>query len=219
MLKLYGFHVSNYFNMVKLALLEKGFEFEEIRTYPSQEPQFLNISPMGKIPCLEAREGFLTETSAILEFLEDITPETPLLPVDAFARAKVRELMKVCELYIELPARRLYSGVFFGGNNSQQTIDEVRPQVERGLQALAKLATFQPYLAGAEFSYADIVAYHTFVAVEKTMQVVYGWSVLDALPGLRAWFDTVARRPIVAELDRTIVDERQSFFNKATGGE
>lgn len=215
MLKLYGFHVSNYFNMVKLALLEKGFEFEEVRTYPSQEPQFLEMSPMGKIPCLEAREGFLTETSAILEFLEDITPELPLMPVDPFARAKARELMKVCELYIELPARRLYSGVFYGGNNSQQTIDEVRPLVERGLKALSRLARFQPYLAGAEFSYADIVAYHTFGAVEKTMQVVYGWSVIDEVPGLEQWRATVANRPIVSHLDKTISAERESFFNKS----
>jgi glutathione S-transferase len=217
MLKLYGFHVSNYFNMVKLALLEKGFEFEEVRTYPSQEPQFLEMSPMGKIPCLEAREGFLTETSAILEFLEDITPELPLMPVDPFARAKARELMKVCELYIELPARRLYSGVFFGGNNSQQTIDEVRPLVERGLKALSRLARFQPYLAGAEFSYADIVAYHTFGAVEKTMQVVYGWSVMGEVAGLADWYKTVANRPIVHQLDSTIADERQSFFSKQSG--
>ncbi|WP_461521759.1 glutathione S-transferase family protein [Porticoccus sp.] len=217
MLKLYGFHVSNYFNMVKLALLEKGFEFEEIRTYPSQEPQFLNMSPMGKVPCLEAREGCLTETSVILEFLEDVIPEVPLLPADPFARAKVRELMKVCELYIELPSRRLYNGVFYGGNNSQQTIDEVRPQVERGLKALAKLAHFNPYLAGKDFSYADIVAYHTFGAVERTMQVVYGWNVMDEVPGLRGWRETVASRPIVHQLDSTIADERQSFFSKQSG--
>jgi len=217
MLKLYGFHVSNYFNMVKLALLEKGFEFEEVHTYPSREPQFLATSPMGKIPCLEAREGFLSETSAILEFLEDIIPEVPLLPVDPFARAKVRELMKVCELYIELPARRLYTGVFFGGNNAQQTIDEVRPEVERGLSALARLARFNPYLAGEDFSYADIVAYHTFSAVEKTMQVVYGWSVLDEIPELRQWRDTVSQRPIVADLDKTIATERDAFFSQQRG--
>jgi len=217
MLKLYGFHVSNYFNMVKLALLEKGFEFEEIRTYPSQEPQFLTISPMGKVPCLEAREGFISETSAILEFLEDITPETPLLPADPFARAKARELMKVCELYIELPARRLYNGVFFGGSNSQHTVDSVRPQVEKGMRALGRLVQFNPYLAGSDFTYADIVAYHTFGAVEKTMQVVYGWSVMAEVAGLANWYKTVASRPIVHQLDSTIADERQSFFSNQSG--
>ncbi|WP_461482611.1 glutathione S-transferase family protein [Porticoccus sp.] len=212
MLKLYGFHVSNYFNMVKLALLEKGFEFEEVRTYPSQEPQFLAMSPMGKIPCLEAREGFLTETAAILEFLEDVTPEVPLLPADPFARAKVRELMRVCELYIELPARRLYSG-----NNTQQTIDEVKPLVERGLKALGRLAQFGPYLAGRDFSYADIVAYHSFGAVARTMRMVYGWEVMDEVAGLADWYKAVANRPIVHQLDSTIADERQSFFSKQSG--
>ena len=217
MLKLYGFHVSNYFNMVKLALLEKGFEFEEIRTYPSQEPQFLTISPMGKVPCLEAREGFISETSTILEFLEDVNPEVPLMPADPFARAKARELMKVCELYIELPARRLYNGVFFGGSNSQRTVDSVRPQVEKGMRALERLVQLSPYLAGSDFTYADIVAYHTIGPVEKTMQVVYGWSVLGAVSGLQQWYDTVASRPIVAELDRSILNERETFFNQQSG--
>ena len=53
MLKLYGFPVSNYFNMVKIALLEKQIEFEEVLVYPNQEHDYLSKSPMGKVPCIE----------------------------------------------------------------------------------------------------------------------------------------------------------------------
>ncbi|MGA9094126.1 MAG: glutathione S-transferase N-terminal domain-containing protein, partial [Pseudomonas alloputida] len=47
MLKLYGFSVSNYYNMVKLALLEKGLPFEEVTFYGGQAPQALEVSPRG----------------------------------------------------------------------------------------------------------------------------------------------------------------------------
>ena len=68
MLKLYGFAVSNYYNMVKLALLEKGLPFEEVRFYPTQSPESLAISPRGKVPVLEVKQGFINETSVILAF-------------------------------------------------------------------------------------------------------------------------------------------------------
>lgn len=73
MLKLYGLQASNYYKMAKLALLEKGFEFDDVQTSPNQEQSFLSMSPMGKVPCLEAREGFLSETMAIMEFLKTLT--------------------------------------------------------------------------------------------------------------------------------------------------
>jgi len=52
MIKLYGFPISNYYNMVKMALLEKGMEFEEVIVKPSQEDIFLVKSPMGKVQCI-----------------------------------------------------------------------------------------------------------------------------------------------------------------------
>ena len=111
MYKLYGFPISNYYNMVKLALLEKGLEFEEVMTRPNQEATYLAKSPMGKIPCLEVGEGPISETNVILDYLEDISGGTPLHPADPFQKAKVRELMKSTELYLELVARRLLGGV------------------------------------------------------------------------------------------------------------
>jgi len=66
MLKLHGFSISNYYNMAKIALLEKGIEFEEVDTQPSQENDYLSMSPMGKVPCLETDHGCITEVDAIL---------------------------------------------------------------------------------------------------------------------------------------------------------
>jgi glutathione S-transferase len=161
MLKLYGFPVSNYYNMVKLALLEKGFEFEEVIMRPSQESDYLAKSPMGKVPCLEAAEGFLSETNVILDFLEDISPGVPFYPENHFARAKVRELMKSIELYLELVARQLYRGVFFGETLSEELKNKVKPELEKGLTALKRLLVFSPYAAGDNLTYADLMLYYT----------------------------------------------------------
>ena len=201
MLKLYGLETSNYYKMAKLALLEKGFEFNAIPVSPSQEQSFLSMSPMGKVPCLEAREGFLSETMAIMEFLEDINPEVPLFPEGSFERAKVRELMRVCELYIEVPASRLNTMANSPGANKEQVINQVRPEITKGLVALARLAKFEPYLAGHLFTYADIVAYHTFSFAEKVMNNVCGWDVMSEVGGLIEWQNTVASRPIVHNMD------------------
>lgn len=201
MLKLYGLETSNYYKMAKLALLEKGFEFNAIPVSPSQEQSFLSMSPMGKVPCLEAREGFLSETMAIMEFLEDINPEVPLFPEGSFERAKVRELMRVCELYIEVPASRLNTMANSPRANKEQVIKQLRPEITKGLAALARLAKFEPYLAGHMFTYADIVAYHTFSFTEKVMKNVCGWDVMSKVEGLVEWQNTVASRPIVHNMD------------------
>ncbi|MBM4206067.1 MAG: glutathione S-transferase family protein [Gammaproteobacteria bacterium] len=104
MLKLHGAPPSNYYNMVKIALLEKQLPFEEVMQPPTQDEPYLAKSPMGKIPTLETDRGFLTETHAILDYLEDAYPSPAFRPADTFARAKVRELTQATELYIELVA-------------------------------------------------------------------------------------------------------------------
>ncbi|MDZ7683926.1 MAG: glutathione S-transferase N-terminal domain-containing protein [Gammaproteobacteria bacterium] len=58
MIKLYGFPISNYFNIVKIALIEKGVDFEFVDTRPSQDDDYLAKSPMGKVPCIETEDGF-----------------------------------------------------------------------------------------------------------------------------------------------------------------
>ena len=59
MLKLHGFPSSNYYNVAKLALLEKGIEFEEILCFvgagEEYNPEYLDKSPMGKVPALETQ--------------------------------------------------------------------------------------------------------------------------------------------------------------------
>ena len=80
MLKLYGFPVSNYSNMVQLALMEKGIYYEYVLTYPEPTDSFLAKSASGKVPCLATPPGFISATIGLLDYLEGLCAVKELLP-------------------------------------------------------------------------------------------------------------------------------------------
>ena len=213
MFKLYGFPISNYYNMVKLALLEKGLEFEEVITRPSQEDDYLARSPMGKIPCLEVDEGPLIETGVILDFLEDVSSDISFYPADPYQRAKVKELMKSTELYLELVARRLLGGVFFGETLSEELKSEVTDQLDKGTKALNKLLKFAPYAAGQDLTYADIVLYYTVTLGNTLTQQGLGVNLEDKMPGLTTWLELMGQNTLVQKVN---ADRDEAF--KAMAG-
>src|SRR5690606_13315971 len=65
MLKLYGFPLSNYYNRVKIALLEKNVPFEEVLAVPGKDEVVRTHSPARKIPFIEVEGEFLAESTAI----------------------------------------------------------------------------------------------------------------------------------------------------------
>jgi len=165
---------------------------------------------MGKVPCIETDQGFLSETSAIFDCIEEIKPSPALLPSDPFAAAKVREIMKVLELYIELQGRRHYAEIFFGEKRNETAVVEAKPVLEKGLNALTALATFDPYICG-EFSYADIMAAQTFVYAAPVCQAVYGWDIMTEVPGLQATIDETNARSVGAKVSAEQQEALKAF--------
>ena len=157
MLKLHGFAVSNYYNMVKLALLEKGLPFEEVPFFGGQTPQALAVSPRGKVPVLQTEHGFISETGVILDYIEQTQPGKALLPPDAFGQAKVRELLREIELYIELPARTCYAEAFFGAAVEPLIKERARADLLAGFATLKRNGEFAPYVAGEQLTIADLM--------------------------------------------------------------
>lgn len=201
MLKVHGFAVSNYHNMVRMALMEKGAAFDVVDAFPAQDEVFLARSPMGKVPVLETPDGFIAETSVILEYIEELVPGPRLLPADPFARARVREAMKMIELYIELPARRLFPGVLMGGSNPEQTVQEVDPVLRRGVAALARVLDCRSFVMGEALTLADIVAVFTFPIAAMVTRKVYGRDLLESFPELASVLAALSERPTVKLLD------------------
>ncbi len=196
MLKLYGAPLSNYYNMVKCALLEKNIAYDAVLAPPSQDDAYLAKSKMGKIPCIETEKGFLAETHAILDYLEETQPKPALLPADPFARAKVRELVQSLELYIELVARRGF-GALRGMEVAADVKEGIKKDLTKGAVALAKLTVFKPWIAGEQFTYADLFGYWTFSLATLSAKANADMDLLAQIPGAAAWYEKVGARESV----------------------
>jgi len=198
MLTLHGSSISNYYNKVKLALLEKGVPFEEVpaATHSSDEA-ILSASPLGKIPFVKTPRGGLCESQPILEWIEQTWPEPPLLPAEPFAAAKVRELTTFLDWHLEMTARQLYGPAFFGAAApSEANAARIRRQLVENIAAFKRLARFSPYVAGDTFSQADCSAFNHLPLVAMASKAVFGEDLLQT-GGIdhRAYVRLVAQRP------------------------
>lgn len=194
MLILCGFPVSNYYNKVKLALLEKGVPFQEERRMTGKEA-IEGGSPTGKVPFLRTPQGVLCESQAIVDYIEDAFPQVPLYPRDAYERAKCREAIHFIELYLELPARRLYHECFFGGTVSDEVKRSAREELDKGVKALAHVVKFAPFLTGAQFTYADCAAFAHLPLVSQATKRIYGEDFLARVPGVAPYLEQIRARP------------------------
>jgi glutathione S-transferase len=203
MITLCGFSVSNYYNKVKLALLEKGIPFDEALVMTgSKEEAVLNATPLGKVPFLRTEQGTLCESQVIVDYLEAAYPAVPLLPADPFAAAKVRELTVFIELHLELVARELYAQAFFGGTVSQEVQDRVRKQLTKNIAAFKRLAKFGPFVAGDTFTIADCAAYVSLPLVALASKKVLGDDLLAAADiDWKAYAALIGARPHAQKVD------------------
>ena len=198
MLTLCGFAASNYYNKVKLALLEKGVPFEEELAWVGETDKA--ASPLGKVPYLKTDEGTLCESTVMLEYIEAKYPQQPLLPADPFAAAKVRELLRYLELHLELVARNLYPEAFFGGKISDAAKEKTGQQLEKNIAAFAKLAKFSPFIAGDSFTLADVAAAVHLPLVSGATRIIYGRDYLADLP-VRDYLKRLGERPAVQKVN------------------
>lgn len=198
MLKLCGFAASNYHNKVKLALLEKGVPFEEVLAWVGETDRA--ASPLGKVPYALTDEGPISESTVILEYVEDRYPEKPLLPASPYQAAKVRELLRYIELHLELVARNLYPEAFFGGQVSDGLKARLRPQLEKNIAAFGRLAKFSPFVAGDSFTLADCAAAVHLPLVASCTRIIYGEDLLAALP-VRDYLQRLGERPTVQQVN------------------
>ena len=212
MIKLYGFPVSNYFNMVKLVLLEKGVDFEFVPTSVSQEMDYLQKSPMGKVPCIETEQGFLCETSVILDYIDHTQTGPSFYPEDPYQRAKVKELIKIIELYIELPARSCYAEVFFGGSVSEEVQQKAQDTLKKGLKPLTISGKFSPYIAGESLTYADFVFMYSIDLASIVGKKLLDMDVMAEIPQAKSLLENLNKREHAMDVNRDKAAQMAEFM-------
>lgn len=161
-MKLYGYWRSSCSYRVRIALNLKGLAYEQEAVHLVQGDQHagahLARNAKAEVPVLELDGGeLLTQSVAICEYLDEIHPSPSLLPRDAMAKARVREMVEVVNAGIQpLQNFAVLKAVGELGADKKAWIQGV---IERGFVALEKLAAKSAgrYLHGDSVSLADVV--------------------------------------------------------------
>jgi maleylacetoacetate isomerase len=163
--KLYSYFRSSAAYRVRIALNLKGIPYEMTSIHLTKDggqqrkSEFVAINPQMRVPALELPGGeVLTQSLAIIEYLDDIHPQPPLLPADALARAKVRAIAQTvaCDIH---PLNNLVVLQYLKRTlkHEQPDIDTwYRHWVAEGFNAIEAMITPAPYACGSDVTLADI---------------------------------------------------------------
>ena len=164
-MNLYTYFRSSAAYRVRIALNLKGLQYDMVPIHLTKDggqqrkPEFQKVNPQMRVPALELSSGsVLTQSLAIIEYLDDIEPEPPFLPADALERANVRALAQVvaCDIH---PLNNLITLQYLKrGLKQEQTEIDVwyHHWVTEGFKALEQMLKPGPFAYGAHVTLADI---------------------------------------------------------------
>ena len=195
----YGPAGSTYVWSTRLALAEKGVAHElvDVPFGAHREPPHLSRHPFGKVPAFE-HDGFtLYETQAILRYIDEGFPVSPLQPTDLHQFARMNQIIGIVDAYAW---RAIAAGIVFnrvlapklGLPVDEEAVRKALPQARLCLAEIARLHGDQPFLAGDRISLADLMAIPLFYYLARVPE---GEAPLAEHPALRAWMRRIEDRP------------------------
>ncbi len=164
-MKLFTYFRSSAAYRVRIALNLKGLPYEMEAAHLTRDggrqysPEFRALNPQMRVPVLQLSSGdVLTQSLAIIEYLDEIQPEPALLPADALARAHVRAIAQIvaCDIH---PLNNLVVLQYLKGplKHDQAAVDTwYRHWVVKGFDAVEAMLKPGPYACGAHVTLADI---------------------------------------------------------------
>jgi glutathione S-transferase len=185
---------------VRIALHEKGIEYESVETdlyTKAATPQFLELNPFAQIPVLDDEGFVIAESIAILEYLEEKYPVPELLPSDIRLRATARKLMCWGTDYWPVAwkkwmAPRFPSGL--GDTWTDESVEEGRSEIRLHLDVLDRQLGDKDWLIG-EYSLAD-VCYAPFVLVLDRVEL---GEEVDLRENVKQWVDRLKSRKSIMD--------------------
>jgi glutathione S-transferase len=207
-LKLYQTYTSPFPTRVRLCLYAKGLTPQIIEppgfhATTESKGDYYGVNPIGRVPALVTDDGHsLPESEVICEYLEDTYPEPPLLPADAWGRAQVRLISRLCDFYLVMAMVPLFTA----SGQSRKRWD--RPAIDKALAAVeTALGYIEHYLGEDGYAVGDRLTWADGALVPQLM-LAYEWapalfdapSPLGKHPKLAAYWSDIARDPIVARL-------------------
>ena len=163
-MKLYVFPMAPNPRRLLVYLGEKGIniplEQVDIMSQQNRTPEFLKKNPLGGLPVLQLDDGsHLTESLAIMEYLEELHPKPPLLGASPLERARVRELERIAEIGVLSSVGTIFQNTspFFAGRvkQSAEAAENARGRLATNLKVLDDRIGKGPFVAGERPSIAD----------------------------------------------------------------
>ena len=182
MITLYDADRCPYCARVRIALAEKGIEYETVVVDLDDRPAWIyEKNPLGRVPVLEEDTFVLPESAVINEYLEERYPEPALWPADpaerAFGRLLVFRFDELSKPYYAL----------------RREEDGAGDRLNAELAKLNAVLTARPYLSAREFGLADIAFVPWILRARDRLDVK-----LDGFGALNDWVEQLSERPSIA---------------------
>ena len=164
-MKLYTYFRSSAAYRVRIALNLKGLQYDMVPVHLTKDggqqhkPEFQKVNPQERVPALELSSGeVLTQSLAIIAYLDEVEPDPPFLPAEALERAHVRALAQIvaCDIH---PLNNLIALQYLKRTLKQEQADIdawYHHWVIEGFKALEQMLKPGPYAHGAQVTLADI---------------------------------------------------------------
>ena len=195
---LYHFWLSPGARKVRLILKEKNLEFDlKIERSWERRPEFLALNPAGETPVLVEADGtVLADSAAIAEYLEEAYPDRPLIGLDPVQRAETRRLVGWfdgkfnVEVTQNLVEEKMTKRLLGQGQPNSATIRAGSANLRQHLDYIGWLVERRNYLAGDQFSLADIAAAAHLSAIDYLGDVPW-----ESFESAKEWYARVKSRP------------------------
>ncbi len=196
---LYGPGYSTYARAARLALEEKGVDYDlvEIDFIAGGMPdEHLARHPFAKVPALEHGGLMLYETAAIERYIDEAFDGPSLQPSDPAGRARMTQIISVIDSYTypctvgDLVIQRLVQPML-GGTADESIVEAALPAVDKSMAELERLLADQEYLTGSALSLADL---HLAPIFEYFVNTPESNGIMKDKPALNAWWQRMQAR-------------------------
>ncbi|KAI8097776.1 glutathione S-transferase [Halteromyces radiatus] len=159
---LYNYFRSSASYRVRIALAWKGIDYEyreiSLLTGTNESDEYLKVNPFGKVPAFVTKDGkVLVQSEAIMDYLEEIKPERPMLPKGAIHRAQVRAIVQAiaCDIH---PLQNLAVLKHVAGDDVEKRTEWANYWINKGFTGLETMLeqTAGTYCLGDHITMADM---------------------------------------------------------------
>ena len=193
---IYGLAPSTYVRTARIAAEEKGIS-HELQPIELHDPEYRKIHPFARMPAMKHGDTVLYETAAITRYIDEAFAGPKLQPADLKSRAEMTKWISASNAYLDgffvrqVLFEKMVKPRFFNQPPDEAVVAKAMPFAEQHFAALDAELGKRPYLAGSEYSLADM-----FVApiVFYAQMLPEGQQLLNGKSNIGSWFGKVSGR-------------------------